>query len=50
MAKLKLHKISKVEANIEGQQVEKLTAAAVKAKNWFSNKINFAQKKKKIIP
>ena len=33
MAKLKLHKISKVEANIEGQQVEKLTAAAVQKRN-----------------
>ena len=49
MAKLKLHKTSKVEANIEGQQVEKHAAAAVKAKNWFSHKINYAQQKEKLV-
>ena len=35
MAKLKLHKISKVEAKIEGQPVEKHAAAAVKAELIF---------------
>ena len=50
MAKLKLHKISKVEANNEGQQIlKKHAAAAVKAKNWFSHKINYAQQQEKLV-